>query len=96
MVRLRSILINQLIAEPLLFLAHTSRMARTRESANSGVIHLPSSTPTITDKVSRTRERVSSDVCSRNGPISLAIRDIKGVKAASSVPLQKLSSRILI
>jgi hypothetical protein len=62
----------------------------TKESANSVVSQLPLSTCTITDNVSRTRDKVSSEVMSRNGPRSLAIRGAKGESVDPSPPWKKL------
>jgi len=75
---------------PLVFLLHTSKEAVTRDAARSLVNQVPLSTSKTTDKVSRTRERVSSDVTNRNGPRSWAIRATKGESAESSPPSQKL------
>ena len=71
---------------PLLFLPQTSKIAFTSDCVKSGVSHLPWSISMTTASVSKTSESVSSEVSSRNGPKSLAIRGAKGMRAESSPP----------
>lgn len=77
---------------PLLFLCQTSRTAWVKEAARSGVTQLPLSISTTTDRLSRTRPRVSSEAAGKNGPRSLAMRGANGASAASSPPWKKLDA----
>lgn len=57
-----------------MFFGQTSNSAVVRATAKSNVNHEPFPTPHSTDIVSRTRDSVSSEVSSKNGPRSLIIR----------------------
>jgi hypothetical protein len=57
-----------------MFFGQTSNSAVVRAAAKSNVNHVPFPTPHNTDIVSRTRDSVSSEVSSKNGPRSLIIR----------------------
>lgn len=57
-----------------MFFGQTSSSAVVRATAKSIVNHEPFPTAAKTDTVSRTRDSVSSDVSSKNGPRSLIMR----------------------
>jgi hypothetical protein len=59
---------------PLIFFGQTSKSAAVRAPASSVVNHEPSPTSHKTDIVSRTMDKVSSEVSSKNGPRSLVMR----------------------
>jgi hypothetical protein len=71
---------------PLIFFGQTSKRAAVRASARSLVNHEPFATPDNTDTVSRTRESVSSDVSSKNGPRSLIMRGMVADSASDIYP----------
>jgi len=71
---------------PLLFFSQTSNKATSRELASSVPSQLPPPTSRRTERVSRTRLRVSSDVMSKNGPRSFVIRGTRSMIADSSAP----------
>ena len=72
-----------------MFFGQTSNNAVVRATAKSTVNHEPFPTPHNTDIVSRTRDSVSSEVSSKNGPRSLIIRGTI-INSASEMYSEKL------
>lgn len=72
-----------------MFFGQTSNSALVRAAAKSNVNHEPFPTPHNTDVVSRTRDSVSSEVSSKNGPRSLIIRGTTA-NSASEMYSEKL------